>query len=62
MTIIEIKPEYVFGTVQMLTTGQVLQVADFEKGEMRDATGLNVGYLQRLISSENVKFFLTKEA
>lgn len=62
MKIEELKAEYVFGTIPKLEGNQTIQCADFEKGEMRDVEGLTVGYLQRLISSENVKFYRVTRA
>lgn len=58
MTLTEIKPEYVFATIQKLTDGQQLVACDFAKGEMKDTAGMMVGTVSDLIGRpDSVKFF-----
>lgn len=62
MTITEIKPDYVFATLQKLSDGECLYCADFWKGELIDTYGLTVGQTARRIQSDTCKFFkVTKE-
>ncbi len=62
MNIAEIKPEYVFATIQKLGDGESLYCADFWRGELIDTYGLTVGQTARKIQSDTCKFFkVTKE-
>ncbi|MDD6666727.1 MAG: hypothetical protein PUE58_01960 [Lachnospiraceae bacterium] len=57
MTIIEIKPEYVFSTLQKLGSGEKLLCADFKKSELTDTYGLVAGELSRRLQLPECKFF-----
>lgn len=62
MNIAEIKPEFVFATIQKLGDGEILYCADFWRGELIDSYGMTVGQTSRKIQSNNCKFFkVTKE-
>ena len=47
MTITEVKPEFVFSTLQKLQSGEKLLCADYRKCELIDTYGLVVGEVSR---------------
>lgn len=61
MTITEVKPDYVFATLQKLGTGEKLLCADYKKCEMTDTYGLVVGEVSRRLQLSECKFFKVTE-
>ena len=58
MTITEIKPEHVFGT---LAKGSTTICVDFQRGQYIDLSGQLVNAVQRMILNSNCKFFSVTE-
>ncbi|MGP1376433.1 MAG: hypothetical protein ACTTKS_02485 [Bulleidia sp.] len=61
MTIVEVKAEYVFTTIQKLDATQKLVACDFKRGALRDTSGMMIEYVARLISEGTTKFFKVEE-